>query len=40
MIPATWPEFAEMHPFAPLDQAGGYLKMIRGLEDWLRVITG
>jgi glycine dehydrogenase len=40
MIPATWPEFAEMHPFAPLDQAEGYLKMIRGLEDWLRAITG
>ncbi len=40
MIPVTWPEFAGMHPFAPLDQARGYLEMIRGLESWLATITG
>ncbi len=40
MIPITWPEFGDMHPFAPLDQAQGYLEMIRGLEDWLKVVTG
>ncbi len=40
MIPVTWPEFGDMHPFAPLDQAAGYLEMIRGLEDWLKAITG
>ena len=40
MIPVTWPEFADMHPFAPLDQAQGYREMIRGLEDWLKVVTG
>ncbi len=40
MIPVTWPEFADIHPFAPPDQAQGYLEMIRGLEDWLKVITG
>ena len=40
MIPVTWPEFADIHPFAPLDQAAGYLEMIHGLEDWLKVITG
>src|SRR5574343_1511414 len=40
MIPVTWPEFGGLHPFAPLDQAQGYLQMIRGLEDWLRTITG
>jgi glycine dehydrogenase len=33
MIPVTWPEFADMHPFAPLDQAQGYLEMIDGLTE-------
>ncbi|MCM3921364.1 aminomethyl-transferring glycine dehydrogenase [Frankia sp. AiPs1] len=40
MAAVTWPEFADIHPFAPLDQAGGYLSMIRDLEDWLARITG
>ena len=40
MIPVTWPEFGDIHPFAPLDQAKGYLEMIGGLESWLKVITG
>ena len=40
MIPITWPEFADLHPFAPLDQAQGYLQMIAELETWLRAITG
>ncbi len=40
MIPVTWPEFADIHPFAPLAQAAGYLEMIRGLEEWLKIITG
>ncbi len=40
MIPVTWPEFAHMHPFVPLEQATGYQKMIRGLEDMLKDITG
>jgi glycine dehydrogenase len=40
MIPVTWPEFTDIHPFAPLDQAQGYLEMIGGLESWLRIITG
>lgn len=40
MIPVTWPEFARLHPFAPLDQAKGYLTMIRELERWLCEITG
>ena len=40
MIPVTWPEFGGLHPFAPLDQAQGYLEMIRGLEEWLKIITG
>jgi glycine dehydrogenase len=40
MIPITWPEFAELHPFAPIDQAQGYREMIAGLEDALKAITG
>jgi glycine dehydrogenase len=40
MIPVTWPAFANMHPFAPRDQATGYLAMIDGLADWLQTITG
>ena len=40
MIPVSWPEFAQMHPFAPLDQAQGYLELIGGLEHQLRAITG
>ena len=40
MIPITWPEFANMHPFAPREQAVGYLEMIEGLADYLRAITG
>jgi glycine dehydrogenase len=40
MIPVTWPEFTDLHPFAPLDQAQGYMEMIGGLEDWLKTITG
>ncbi|WP_024303793.1 aminomethyl-transferring glycine dehydrogenase [Pseudogulbenkiania sp. MAI-1] len=40
MIPITWPEFADMHPFAPRDQAAGYLEMIEGLQQQLMAITG
>ncbi|MDQ2657960.1 MAG: aminomethyl-transferring glycine dehydrogenase, partial [Bacteroidota bacterium] len=40
MIPLSWPEFANMHPFAPRSQAAGYLEMIERLEDWLKEITG
>ena len=40
MIPITWPEFANMHPFAPREQTVGYLEMIAGLEKQLRAITG
>ncbi len=36
----TWPEFADLHPFAPLDQAEGTLTLIRTLEQWLVEITG
>ncbi|MBI1215934.1 MAG: aminomethyl-transferring glycine dehydrogenase [Alphaproteobacteria bacterium] len=40
MIPVTWPEFADMHPFAPLDQAEGYQEMLRDLEHKLCALTG
>ncbi|MCX5761476.1 MAG: aminomethyl-transferring glycine dehydrogenase subunit GcvPB, partial [Gemmatimonadetes bacterium] len=40
MIPVSWPEFAQMHPFVPLDQAQGYLELITGLENQLKAITG
>jgi glycine dehydrogenase len=40
MMPITWPEFSDVHPFAPLDQAAGYLELIRDLEHRLAVITG
>ena len=40
MIPVTWPEFANIHPFAPKDQAEGYGIMINELHDWLVDITG
>ncbi len=40
MIPVTWPEFAEVHPFAPADQAAGYRQMIDELEAALVRITG
>lgn len=40
MIPVTWPEFAELHPFCPLEQAQGYQVMMTELHDWLVNITG
>ncbi len=40
MIPITWPEFANLHPFAPREQAQGYRLMIEELEAWLCIITG
>ncbi|MBL8486520.1 MAG: aminomethyl-transferring glycine dehydrogenase [Rhodocyclaceae bacterium] len=40
MIPVTWPEFANLHPFSPGDQALGYREMIGQLAGWLAAITG
>jgi glycine dehydrogenase len=40
MEPVTWPEFGALHPFAPAEQAAGYLELIRGLEDQLAEVTG
>lgn len=40
MMPVTWPEFADIHPFAPNEQTVGYRAMIQELEAWLIEITG
>jgi glycine dehydrogenase len=40
MIPITWPEFAELHPFCPASQAEGYHQMIAQLSQWLVKLTG
>jgi glycine dehydrogenase len=40
MIPVTLPGFGAIHPFAPVDQASGYIEMIRRLESWLCACTG
>jgi glycine dehydrogenase len=40
MEPITWPGFAGIHPFAPAEQAQGYLELIRQLERWLAALTG
>ncbi|WP_291428271.1 aminomethyl-transferring glycine dehydrogenase [Deinococcus sp.] len=40
MIPVTWPEFGNLHPFAPANQTQGYAEMLTELEAWLADITG
>ena len=40
MEPISWPEFAQLHPFAPAEQTQGYLELISGLEQALAEITG
>lgn len=40
MIPITWPEFADIHPFAPADQREGYAELDQQLRDWLCEATG
>ena len=40
MIPVTWAEFGNIHPFAPLEQAQGYQELFKELEAWLSEITG
>jgi len=40
MEPITWPEFADLHPFAPAEDAAGLLRIISDLEQWLAGITG
>ncbi|MDB5885199.1 MAG: glycine dehydrogenase [Polaromonas sp.] len=40
MIPVTWPEFANIHPFAPQDQLLGYAELDQQLRNWLCQATG
>jgi glycine dehydrogenase len=40
MAAITWPEFGQLHPFVPIDQAEGYRELITSLEAWLCDITG
>ncbi len=40
MVPVSWPEFGQLHPFAPEGQTRGYQKLFTDLETWLAEITG
>jgi glycine dehydrogenase len=40
MEAVSWPEFANIHPFAPLSDVGGYLSLIEQLQSWLAEVTG
>jgi glycine dehydrogenase len=40
MFPISWPEISKLHPFAPTEQAAGYLEIFRQLEAWLAEISG
>ncbi len=40
MIPVSWPEVGQLHPFIPEDQCQGYRQMMEDLENWLSEITG
>jgi glycine dehydrogenase len=40
LAPVSWPEFAQLHPFAPASQTLGYQKLVTDLETWLAACTG
>ncbi|WP_444663568.1 aminomethyl-transferring glycine dehydrogenase [Cellulomonas sp. CW35] len=40
MEPISWPQFADVHPYAPADQTQGYAELVTQLQDWLAEITG
>ena len=40
MIPVTWPEFSNLHPFAPMEQAKGYDILFQQLQEMLKACTG
>ncbi|WP_438804498.1 aminomethyl-transferring glycine dehydrogenase [Nocardia alni] len=40
MEPITWPGFSRLHPYAPVDEVPGMLRVIEDLESWLTAITG
>ena len=40
LLPISWPAFAALHPFVPLDQSMGYKRILEDLEHWLAKLTG
>ncbi|MBP6043260.1 MAG: aminomethyl-transferring glycine dehydrogenase, partial [Rhodoluna sp.] len=40
MEPVTWPEFGNIHPFAPAEDVSGYLELVDTLQSWLSDLTG
>ncbi len=40
MEPISWPEFANLHPFVPAEDAAGMIELVGTLEDWLSTVTG
>ena len=40
MLPVSWPEFSDVHPYAPLDETVGYREMITQLEQMMVAVTG
>jgi glycine dehydrogenase len=40
MEPISWPQFADLHPFAPPGDAAGTIELVRNLERWLAALTG
>ncbi len=40
LIPIGWKEFADVHPFSPISQVGGYLHLFKDLEKWIAALTG
>ena len=40
MVPVTWPEFSNIHPFVPVRQVKGYMKIFNDLKSWLSILTG
>ena len=40
MVPVTWPEFSNIHPFVPVEQVRGYMKIFDDLKSWLSILTG
>ena len=40
MVPVSWPKFSNIHPFVPVEQVGGYMKIFDDLKSWLSILTG
>jgi glycine dehydrogenase len=40
MEPVSWPEFADLHPYVPREDAAGMIELVEELEDWLAEVTG